>query len=44
MVLRQIAVSAGALLIAIAVHASSANALSMQECSAKYKLPRKRAR
>ena len=37
MVLRQVAVSAGALLVAIAVYGSSANALSMQECSAKYK-------
>ena len=37
MVCRRIAVSAGALLVAIAVHGNLANALSMQECSAKYK-------
>jgi hypothetical protein len=36
MVLRQIAISAGALVVAIAVQGNSANALSMQECSAKY--------
>jgi hypothetical protein len=37
MVLRQIAIFGGSLFLAIAVHANSANALSMQECSAKYK-------
>jgi hypothetical protein len=37
MVLRQIVVSVGALFVAISVHASSAQALSMKECSAKYK-------
>jgi hypothetical protein len=36
MVLRQIAISAGALVVAIAVQGNSVNALSMQECSAKY--------
>jgi hypothetical protein len=36
MVMRQIAISAGALVVAIAVQGNSANALSMQECSAKY--------
>jgi hypothetical protein len=34
---RQIAIFGGSLLLAIAAHAVSANALSMQECSAKYK-------
>jgi hypothetical protein len=37
MVLRQIPIFAGSLLLAIAVHGNSANALSMKECSAKYK-------
>ena len=37
MVLRQIVVSVGALLVAVAVQGSSAEALSMKECSAKYK-------
>jgi hypothetical protein len=37
MVLRQIVVSVGALFVAISVHGSSAEALSMKECSAKYK-------
>ena len=37
MVLRQIAIFGGSLFLAIAVHANWANALSMQECSAKYK-------
>ena len=37
MVLRQILVSVGALFVAISVHGSSAEALSMKECSAKYK-------
>jgi hypothetical protein len=36
MVLRQIAISAGALVVAIAFQGNPANALSMQECSAKY--------
>ena len=36
MALRQIVISAGALVVAIAVQGNSANALSMQECSAKY--------
>ena len=36
MVPRQIAISAGALVVAIAIQGNSANALSMQECSAKY--------
>jgi hypothetical protein len=36
MVMRQIAISAVALLVAIAIQGNSANALSMQECSAKY--------
>ena len=36
MVMRQIAISAVALVVAIAVQGNSANALSMQECSAKY--------
>src|SRR6476660_2480555 len=36
MILRQIAI-AGALLIAITAHGTPVNALSMQECSAKYK-------
>jgi hypothetical protein len=35
MVLGQIAIFAGALVVAIAVQSNSANALSMQECSAK---------
>ena len=35
MVLRQIAISAGALVVAIAFQGNPANALSMQECSAK---------
>ena len=34
----------GALLIAITAHGTPVNALSMQECSAKYKAPRTRAR
>jgi hypothetical protein len=37
MVLRQIVVSVSALLVAIAVNSKSAEALSMKECSAKYK-------
>ena len=37
MVLRQIVVSVGALFVAINVHGSAAEALSMKECSAKYK-------
>jgi hypothetical protein len=37
MVLRQIVVSVGALFLAIAVNSKSAEALSMKECSAKYK-------
>jgi hypothetical protein len=37
MVLRQIFVSVGAIFVAISVHASSAQALSMKECGAKYK-------
>jgi hypothetical protein len=37
MVLRQIVVSVGVLFVAISVHDSSAEALSMKECSAKYK-------
>jgi hypothetical protein len=37
MVLRQIVVSVGALFVAVAVQGSSAEALSMKECSAKYK-------
>jgi hypothetical protein len=36
MILRQIAIT-GALLVAITAHGNPANALSMQECSAKYK-------
>jgi hypothetical protein len=37
MVLRQIVLGVGALLVAIAVNSKSAEALSMKECSAKYK-------
>ena len=37
MVLRQIWISTGALLVALTVHGHSAQALSMKECSAKYK-------
>ena len=37
MVLRQIPIFVGSLLLAIVVHGNSANALSMKECSAKYK-------
>ena len=37
MVIRQIAVSTGALLVVVAAINTSAHALSMQECSAKYK-------
>jgi len=37
MVLRQISILAASLLLAIAVCGNSANALSMKECSAKYK-------
>jgi hypothetical protein len=37
MVLRHIWTSTGALLVALTVHSNSANALSVKECSAKYK-------
>jgi hypothetical protein len=37
MIVRQIVVTTGALLTAIVLYGSSAQALSMQECSAKYK-------
>jgi hypothetical protein len=37
MVLRQIWISTSALLVALTVHGNSAQALSMKECSAKYK-------
>jgi hypothetical protein len=37
MVLRQISISTAALLVALTVHGHSARALSMTECSAKYK-------
>jgi hypothetical protein len=37
MVLSQFFVSVGAIFVAITIHASSAHALSMKECSAKYK-------
>ena len=36
MVMRQIVISVVALVVAIDVHGSAANALSMKECSAKY--------
>jgi hypothetical protein len=37
MLFRQIPIFAGSLLLALAVHGNSASALSMKECSAKYK-------
>ena len=37
MIVRQIVITTGALLTAIVLHGSSAQALSMKECSAKYK-------